>query len=132
MSGFEHANALLAMARKDLDALRGMVGNPLFADEIFGFHAQQAVEKSLKAWLAVRSLDFPLTHDISRLLSLLEDDGVNVGLFLPLVQFTVFAVQARYETGLMEADVPIDRKATIEEVDQLLTTVESLISPGRA
>ncbi|WP_372703813.1 hypothetical protein [Candidatus Accumulibacter contiguus] len=29
-----------------------MIDNPLFADEIFGFHAQQAIEKALKAWLA--------------------------------------------------------------------------------
>jgi hypothetical protein len=41
----EYARNLLIMARKDFDALRGMIDNPLFADEIFGFHAQQAVEK---------------------------------------------------------------------------------------
>ncbi|MFZ4539651.1 HEPN domain-containing protein [Propionivibrio sp.] len=70
MSALEHARGLLVMARKDFDALRGMVDNPLFAEEIFGFHAQQAIEKSLKAWLAARSLDFPLTHDLSRLLDL--------------------------------------------------------------
>jgi hypothetical protein len=33
------------MARKDFAALRGMLGSPLFADEFFGFHAQQAIEK---------------------------------------------------------------------------------------
>lgn len=127
MSGFEHANILLAMARKDFDALRGMVDNPLFADEIFGFHAQQAIEKSLKAWLAIRSIDFPLTHDISRLLSLLEEDGIDASQFLPLVQFAVFAVQARYEAGIMDSDMPIDRMATIEDVGRLLKTVESFI-----
>jgi len=35
----EYTKVLLAMAHKDFDARRGMVGNPLFADEIFGFHA---------------------------------------------------------------------------------------------
>jgi len=48
MSALEHARGLLVMARKDFDALRGMVDNPLFAEEIFGFHAQQAIEKSLR------------------------------------------------------------------------------------
>ncbi len=43
MSELEHASMLLIMARKDFDAMRGMIDNPLFADEIFGFHAQQAI-----------------------------------------------------------------------------------------
>ena len=51
MHAADHAQDLLRMARKDFDALRGMLDHPLFADEIFGFHAQQAIEKSLKAWL---------------------------------------------------------------------------------
>lgn len=123
MRALDYGEGLLSMARKDFDALRGMVDNPLFADEIFGFHAQQAIEKALKAWLAVRSVNFPLTHDLSRLLDLLEESGVDVRLFWPLVQYTVFAVQARYEAGLMEAEAPIDRVAVIVEVRQLLDTV---------
>ena len=75
MSALEHARGLLVMARKDFDALCGMVDNPLFAEEIFGFHAQQAIEKSLKAWLAAWSLTYPMTHDLSRLLDLLEENG---------------------------------------------------------
>ncbi len=119
----DHAQDLLLMARMDLDALRGMLGNPLFADEIFGFHAQQAIDKALKAWLAARSVSFPLTHDLSRLLGLLEENGNDVSAFWPLVQYTLFAVQARYEAGLMETEAPIDRSAVIEEVQQLLGTV---------
>jgi hypothetical protein len=56
----DHAQDLLLLAGKDFSALRGMLGNPLFADEIFGFHAQQAIEKSLKAWLAARSGEHPV------------------------------------------------------------------------
>ena len=48
MSVPELVASLLTVARKDFDALRGMENNDLFADEIFGFHAQQAVEKTLK------------------------------------------------------------------------------------
>ena len=123
----DHAQDLLHMARKDFDALRGMLDHPLFADEIFGFHAQQAIEKSLKAWLAARSVSFPLTHDLSRLLGLLEENGSDVSTFWPLVQYTVFAVQARYEAGLMETEAPIDRSAVIREVQQLLGSVARLI-----
>lgn len=111
------------MARKDFDALRGMLDNPLFADEIFGFHAQQAIEKLLKAWLAARAVTFPLTHDLSRLLDLLEENGADVSRFWSLVEYTVFAVQARYEAGLLASEAPIDRSAVIDEVRQLLDMV---------
>jgi len=40
----EHAHALLEMAQKDGRALSGMTDADVFADEIFGFHAQQAVD----------------------------------------------------------------------------------------
>lgn len=111
------------MAHKDFNALRGMTDNPLFADEIFGFHVQQAIEKSLKAWLAARSIAFPFTHDLSRLLALLEDDGVEVAAFWQLVQYTVFAVQARYEASLTDMDEAMDRAAAIADVQRLLATV---------
>lgn len=120
----EYADNLLLMARKDFDALRGMVGNDLFADEIFGFHAQQAIEKALKAWLNRASTDFPLTHDLSHLLGLLEGVGVDVSPYLPLVEFNMFAVQARYESGLMELEEALDREAVILEVEKLLLKVE--------
>lgn len=68
----EHARALLDMARKDARALRGMRDPEVFAVEIFGFHAQQAVEKALKAWCAQRGITYPLTHDLSELLTLLR------------------------------------------------------------
>ena len=49
MSSLEHARKMLVMARKDLKAIEGMEDAETFSDEIFGFHAQQTVEKALKA-----------------------------------------------------------------------------------
>ena len=41
------------------------MGDPaVFADEIFGFHVQQATEKLLKAWLASLGEAYPLSHDL--------------------------------------------------------------------
>jgi len=59
MSDLEHAKMILVAARRDLLALSGMADQQQFADEIFGFHAQQVVEKALKAWLSLRSLEYP-------------------------------------------------------------------------
>ena len=39
------------------------------------FHAQQAAEKAIKAVMIARGIDFPYTHDIARLLRLLDSDG---------------------------------------------------------
>ncbi len=49
MRGIEEALLTLRMAGKDLRALNVMLAPDSVDDEIFGFHAQQAVEKSLKA-----------------------------------------------------------------------------------
>jgi HEPN domain-containing protein len=130
MGDLEHAASLLRMAHKDFNALLGMQGNPLFADEIFGFHVQQAVEKALKAWLCTYgSGSYPLTHELARLFSLLENQAAEVEEFWPLVQYTMFAVQARYEEGIADLDEPIDRVAEIRNVSALLTRVEKLLAP---
>lgn len=128
MADLEQARSLLRMAYKDFNALVGMQGNSLFADEIFGFHAQQAVEKALKAWLCVNEDTYPLTHELARLLTLLENHGADVGKFLPLVQYTMFSVQARYEEGITELDEPIDRAVEIEHVRELLEHIEQRIA----
>ena len=62
MSVPETAVMMQTMAGKDLAALRGMQDSTLFADEIFGFHAQQAIEKSLKAWITIAGGTFGFNH----------------------------------------------------------------------
>jgi len=42
----DHARDLQLMAGKDFDAWRGLFDDPLFADEFFGFHAQQAIDNA--------------------------------------------------------------------------------------
>lgn len=128
MADFEHARALLRMAHKDFNALTGMLDNALFADEIFGFHVQQAVEKALKAWLCAYDIAYPPTHDLARLLTLLERVGADVEQFWPLVQFTIFAVQARYEEGLTDLDEPLERIVEIENVRALLAATENFVA----
>jgi hypothetical protein len=53
--------------------------------------------------------------------------GIEVSAYWPLVQYTIFAVQARYEEGITELDEPIDRKMEIHNVRALLTHVEQAI-----
>ena len=62
MSDIKQARALVVAARRDLMALFGMVDEEIFANEIFGFHVQQAAEELCKAWLALIGEAYPLTR----------------------------------------------------------------------
>ena len=61
------------------------------------FHAQQAVEKALKAVLVSRGIDFPLTHDLENLLEILRESGAEVPEQLDEIgELTPYAVETRY------------------------------------
>ncbi len=89
MSDIKQADAMLRMAYRDLKALGGMLDAEIFADEIFGFHVQQMVEKCLKAWMCVLGITYPFTHQINRLLVLLRNAGVDVEDYWWLDEFTI-------------------------------------------
>lgn len=127
MKSLDHARSLLRLSRRDLNALIGMQGSALVADAIFGFHAQQAVEKALKAWLTERRHAYPFTHDLSRLLMLLEGTAANVERFWPLDRFTGYALAARYQEGDPDADEPLDRPGIVAEVAALLDHVAAVL-----
>lgn len=62
MNAINQARRMLLMASKDIKALQSLLSPEAADDEIFGFHAQQAAEKSLKAWLTVAGEDYGFTH----------------------------------------------------------------------
>ena len=59
----EVAGLLLCKAASDLSAARALAADSHQQDDVVGFDAQQAVQKSLKAVLALRGLEIPRTHD---------------------------------------------------------------------
>ena len=118
MSDLERSRVLLAAAGRDLRALRGMSDTGVFEDEIAGFHAQQAAEKMLKAWLVLLGESFPLTHDLDYLIRRLEGREPHVGRFEQLVEYNPYAVQFRYES--FDADtVPLDREEAVRCLESL-------------
>ena len=124
MKDIEHAAMMVGMATKDLRALQGMLDNKTFADEVFGFHAQQIVEKSLKAWLSLLGREYPRIHDLEQLFNLLEDQGIQIPAhFRDLADLTEYSVQFRYEY-LDETDDTIDRPSIINQVKVLFDTVQ--------
>jgi HEPN domain-containing protein len=61
----ELATLLARKATEDAVALREFAASIEIADTVLGFHAQQAIEKWLKAVLARQAVDFEYTHDPS-------------------------------------------------------------------
>ena len=99
----------------------------VFADEVFGFHAQQAIEKTLKAWIALLGQEYPFVHDVDALLNKLDKLGCDVSSLRGLVELNAFAVQFRYE-AFESQDEPLDRPAVISTVDGLFQKVHLLLS----
>ena len=92
------------MAERDLRALKGMDDATVFDDEIFGFHVQQAIEKSLKAWIIGIGVESPFIHNLARLLAILEENGCDVESFWDVVEYTAYAVNFRYDAAEMTDD----------------------------
>ncbi len=123
MSDVKCAQMLMKASKRDVEALRGMSDASVFADEIFGFHVQQAAEKLFKAWLALLGETYPLTHDLELLFNLVQERGVAASIFLALIEYTPYAVQFRYEATEVDAE-PIDRQESRCLVEALLAQVQ--------
>ena len=120
----EEWKSLLESGRKDLVALELFQSHTELADEIFGFHAQQSVEKALKAWISRLGGTFPPTHDLGKLVPILGRLGVDMELLWPLVGWNAFAVQYRYD-GIPEDAQPLPRGEMIDAVKRLIEQAKS-------
>ena len=101
MSELSLAETLLELARRDQRAFRKLASDSSIHDSLCGFHAQQAVEKALKAVLAHSGVAHRRTHDIAELLDLVSDSGLAAPPFADrLYELNPYAVDYRY--GLIE------------------------------
>lgn len=107
----------LRFARGDAALARAEV--PGVPYELLCFHAQQAAEKAIKAVLLAAGVKFPRTHNLVRLLDLLEEGGVAVPAAVreagPL---TIYAVVARY---------PLPEPGSSEELVCAVATADTVI-----
>jgi HEPN domain-containing protein len=120
-SSLEPSEAAAILARKaeeDATAVREFAANRDIADGIIGFHAQQAIEKWLKAVIASRGQDFEYTRDLRHLIGLAGvDEGKAPFDVREVVDLTEYAVPLRYE-DLLDAE-PLDREATAALVEEV-------------
>lgn len=124
------AEMLLILARRDEGAFLALAADPLLHDSLCGFHAQQAVEKALKAVLTHAGIAYRRTHDIAELLDLAADAGLPAPPQADrLDELNPYGVEYRY--GLLDP-VGLDRMLTARVLSEVLAWAEAILSPGAA
>lgn len=117
-------------AMQDEAVVKRIIEDENIADELIGFHCQQAVEKLLKAVLSDAGIKFRFTHDIGELIDLLEDNGIILPEELTdLDILTPFAVAFRYDFLPPEPIIPYERREIFELVKELRKWAEEKIKP---
>lgn len=114
----------LFRANEDIAVIENLSdsGPELYASSIC-FHAQQAVEKFLKAFLIFHNIDFPKTHDLEFLL--LECQKIDkTGFDFDFGNLTDFGVSVRYpddffvpdkEDTILYRDIALEVKKVVED-----------------
>jgi HEPN domain-containing protein len=107
----EEAWRALRLADRDIKVFNILVEEPEAHLSIVLFHAQQAMEKSLKAVLFSRQIEFRRTHDLTELTHLLRQEGIETPVADDLLErMNPFPVTFRYD------DMDIELSMTREDV----------------
>lgn len=87
----------LEKARRDLQVALYQLNSSNPLTDIICFHAQQAAEKYLKAYLTWAEIDFPKTHILEQLILLAsQKDPAFLALKDDVALLTPYAVETRY------------------------------------
>ncbi|HEY2537248.1 MAG TPA: HEPN domain-containing protein [Solirubrobacteraceae bacterium] len=113
-------------ARSDEIALDKLTDDPDVPDDVIGFHAQQALEKMLKAALAHAGAEPPRIHDLGELIALLGDAGLSQPSSADEARALVpWAVEFRYDDIL---DEQLDRVAARDAVWEMRIWLDELLA----
>lgn len=122
----ELARRFLALADRDIRAFRKLSDDPEIDDEVVGFHAQQGVEKCLKAVLAQHRVEVRKTHDLQVLIELLIQNNLpSPPLREGIDALGPFAVELRYD---LMATEPLEREQARKVVDSVRRWAEQQLS----
>ena len=121
-----HIENWLFRAREDLSVMNRLAEAEIeFYTSTICFHAQQSVEKYLKAYLIYHDVDFPRTHDVDFLIDKCRIID-NQSFVIDLKSLTEFGVSIRYPDDFFIPGIK-ETKEYIEIANNIGTIVESLI-----
>lgn len=130
-SQLEHAKGLLSKAHDDFFVVRRLAGEADAPGWVLGFHAEQALEKALKAVLSSADIAYPRTHNLVMLVELLRKEHLplpnaadDFGLLVP------YGVVLRYEEIPEDEPPPCDPVWFVELVEQTLLWAEECLKKG--
>ncbi len=90
---------------------------------LVAYHAQQCAEKCLKAYCVFHRLDFPYTHNISRLMEFCGKDASWLESLIDADELSYYAITTRYPG--------IDEEVTAEEASHAIRLAELVQSTIR-
>jgi len=109
----EEAQRFIQLADDDAAAFRGLLKLPEVKFRLACFHAQQAIEKLLKAVLIFHGIEYQRTHDLHTLATLLLKHGIAPPCSPEeLTWLNPFAVTFRYD----DTDIPLIRDTVVEKM----------------
>jgi len=117
-------------AENDFNMSRHLIAGGESYAEGAAFHAQQAVEKYLKAFLVWHQVEFPKTHDIKRLLDLIAPfDLVLAEALREAATLTPYGVEYRYPGDYPEVSVE-DAKRSLKTAGQVRDKIRKRLPQG--
>lgn len=118
----ERVKDWIAKAENDLKTAKDELNTEEPATDTVCFHAQQCVEKYLKAYLVLNNKEFRRTHNIAELLSLCItiDPSFESLRNLRIHELTIYATELRYPEffytpSLIEAKIAIEMAEKVKK-----------------
>lgn len=121
----------LIRAERDLLAAQQALEARRVLLEVAAFHAQQAVEKAFKAFLAAHNHPLPRTHDLEDLVARCQISEPAFSPFLPAARrLNPYVIRFRYPSGPLEPDLAEAQEA-VRLADEIVQFVrERLVAGG--
>ena len=120
-----YADDDLRLAKNTLETMKD--GCPY---RLVAYHAQQCAEKCLKAYLVFHNIDFPYSHDISRLLELCAEKASWTGKVQDAEELSMYAISARYPEDGEEVTEEDARRAMAIAEDVRQVVRKALLDEG--
>ena len=132
---WDFVQAWLAKAQRDLKAAEILLAAPGELGEMVGFHCQQAVEKFVKAYLVRHQMEFPKTHELTFLRTLVSRRDERLADQLAFADWlTPFGVEIRYPGELPTVDRKTAERALADAQRRgrlILEALEEYLQRGR-